>query len=140
MSRISQVEQHNLRKHGCSRIANTMYSLWKESWMHSRVYDYLIRDEVITIGRSKKGSEHREHIVPCVVLTNEIFLMFDRGASAEDAFLMLDKYLYIAIISKEEQRYMDYDLKLKTTMPDGWRFGIDSPMSRLEVAGIELIQ
>jgi len=44
------------------------------------------------------------------------------------------------MISKDEQRYMDYDLKLKTTMPDGWRFGIDSPMSRLDAAGIELIQ
>ena len=51
----------------------------------------------------------------------------------------LQKNWKVAHITKEEAKFMDFNLKLKSTMPKGWDFMTGRPETRLEAAGIRLI-
>jgi hypothetical protein len=111
----------------------------QDARVHSRLFDPLVPDIHITIGQSKKGGGHKEHLVPCVVLRDHAFAMFWDRKTVEDVAEMLQKFLRIAHIHPEEARHLDHALKLKKVMPVGWSFDSGSVMARLEAGGIELV-
>jgi len=53
---------------------------------------------------------------------------------------LLDRYLKIVHITLEERQHLDFELKLRNRMPDGWRFGVDDAFARLRAANIHIAQ
>ena len=133
------------KKESFLRIANVLYSHWristheeKQKLMcggHSRLFDALIYEGYIIKGESVKGQGHREHIVPCVLIRDKSYEMFNNGFLIEDVASMIEKNLIIIHITKEERK--ELDKIYKTCMPDGWKFG-DNPYLRLEKMGIQI--
>jgi hypothetical protein len=84
------------------------------------------------------GTEYGEHIVPRIVMRNECLKMYAGSASVEAVRDAIVAHLGIVWISRTEAHHLDHVLRWKTTMPQGWRFGIDDPMARIAGAGIRL--
>lgn len=107
------------------------------------VFDNL--DQYITKGHSIAGrlaelagkTVRREHVVPCDYIITLAIQMFRAGLSIDDVAKMIQDTLCIIIISVEEQEKIDFTLKLKTTMPEGWTYGHDI-FARLMLAGVIL--
>ncbi|MCV2361706.1 hypothetical protein LNV08_22320 [Paucibacter sp. TC2R-5] len=97
----------------------------------------LIPDSFVLFGRSKKGADRREHVVPRVVLCREAHDMFGRGESIKAVADLLRKYLKIVLISIEEKHHLDHEIGLKQRMPDGWSFEEGCTFARLHAANIE---
>ena len=105
-------------------------------------------DHLITVGKSANAPEdrpYREHIVPCVMIHNEVIRLLlhagvrDHEVSEEvihQAASLIKNNLAIVLISKEEQEKLDISLGLRTSMPKDWKFG-DSIFARLEAAELE---
>ena len=66
-------------------------------------------------------------------------LIKENKYTEEELALALQKNWKVAHITKEEADFMDFDLKLKSTMPEDWDFMTGRPEIRLEAAGIKLI-
>lgn len=97
-------------------------------------------DRIITRGESVNRTEedsYREHIVPCILIHNEAIRMVLANNSRVEVAQMIASNLAIVRITNEEADLLDNKLKLKTTMPEGWKFG-DDVFARLTVAKIEL--
>lgn len=107
--------------------------------IHTRLFDLLISDDDITIDESTNGRGHREHIVSCVVIVDEAIRMYETKLSINEVADMIKDNLKIVHITKEEQKFVDYTLKLQRTMPAEWKFG-DSIFARLKAADIKLKQ
>lgn len=122
------------------RLAEIIRDHWEEgNGMDTRFFEVpMIHDSIVMKGKSVNGGEYREHIVPKVLLRDECLKMYDRGATLEAVKLMLNRYLWIVEITKEEASQLDNNHGLKTKMPDGWVFGEGDPLARLKFAGIEL--
>ena len=128
------------------RTAQVLHSHWKVSnpeekellqcGGHSRLFEILIPDKYIVKGESLSGKGHREHIVPCALIRNQSYKMFNNGYLIDDVAKMLHNNLIIVYITTEEQKKLDVELGLKTVMPSGWKFG-DTPFKRLEQANIK---
>lgn len=139
--------ENEKREEAFFRVAQVLYSHWRvtdyedklklKCGGHTRLFEILIPDSYITCGESIKGIGHREHIVPCTMIRLEAYKMFNEGYLLEDVSRMIKDNLIIIHITKDEQRYLDNELNLKTTMPDGWSFG-DNPYERLEKANIKV--
>jgi len=129
------------------RTAYVLYSHWRisnkeekeklECGGHSRLFEVLIADSYVIKGKSLNGGTYREHIVPCVMIRDRAYLMFNNGYTIEDVADMIEKNLIIILLTKQEREKIDNELKLKTKMPDGWQFG-DDPYARLKMANIEV--
>jgi hypothetical protein len=89
-------------------------------------------------GRSVKGGGYREHIFPPVVIRDGCLNMLEAGATIIDLQHAIIAHLSIVEITREEAQFLDFELKLKTSMPRGWRFGVDSPLARIEAAQMTL--
>ena len=79
-----------------------------------------------------------EHVVPIDFMFQYSVELFKQGV--EDA-VVLDfwkRNLKVAYIKESDARLLDVDLGMRTTMTEGWKDG-DSPMARIEHAGIKLI-
>lgn len=120
------------------RVAQVIYELWEEGTGDTRLLnDLLIPDKFVVAGQSREGQDHREHVVPRIMIYDECLAMFDRNASVRDVADFIRKYLKIIYISRDEQRRLDYELKLKKTMPEGWKFEEGANVfARLDKAGI----
>jgi hypothetical protein len=97
-------------------------------------------DHLITIGESvsrTKENSYREHIVPCVMIYNKAVEMTLAKSSITEIAQMIKNNLGIVLITNQEADYLDHDLDLQTTMPEGWEFGNDV-FARLKVANIQL--
>jgi hypothetical protein len=97
-------------------------------------------DRIITRGESINRTEsdsYREHIVPCIMIHNEAIRMVLDGSPRTEVAQMIAANLAIVRITKSEADLLDRQLKLKTTMPEGWKFG-DDVFARLNVAKIQL--
>lgn len=97
-------------------------------------------DDLIIIGESTNRTlenSYREHIIPCDYLICEAVEMVRAGKKDIEIALMFKNLLNIVLISNEEQKILDEELKLKTTMPQDWKIG-DSPLARLEAANIHI--
>ena len=118
----------------------------KRSGYHSRFFEHLLHHEekFVYLGKSKNLIEgmqvYREHVVPCAYMMSELErLIKEKRYSKEELACALQKNWKIAHITKEEVDYLNYKLKLKSTMPAGWDFMTSYPENRLKLAGIQLI-
>jgi hypothetical protein len=83
---------------------------------------------------------HPEHVVPCAMLVTECQRLIKEGkCSNQEIARLLQKHWRVAIITKDEQKRLDSDLKLKSKMPPGWRFENGDTFARLTIAKIELV-
>lgn len=101
-------------------------------------------DEKIWKGCSKSHREedsYREHVVPCVMIHNEVIRIFlEEGGSdqvIDKVAKLIESNLVIIKITDEERELLDETLGLRTKMPNGWQFG-DDIYARLIEGGIEI--
>ena len=113
---------------------------------HSRIFDPLLhpQEQFIFLGKSEKlldGVQSRiEHVVPCAYMIEKLEgLINENKYTQEELAHALQKNWKVAHITKEEADFMDFDLKLKSTMSEDWDFMTGRPEIRLESAGIKLI-
>lgn len=147
---MERFTEKDLQQRAFYRIAWVLWHFWEEQKddpkhradVHSRLFDTLIHRPLILIGESINGGGHFEHLVPCALLRDRAFEMFHDGNRGEDAIkdvaAMLERYLRVAHITREEARLLDYELGLKRSMPDDWDFETGSVMRRLDEAKIVL--
>lgn len=123
----------------CYRIAWNIRHMWEETGCSdTRLFlEPLIPEKFVVVGRSKKGADRKEHIVPRRVLCIESHKMFESGSTIEDVASFIKKHLKIVLISKDEQEHLDYKLKLKQTMPEDWLPEHENPFQRIDVANID---
>ncbi len=150
MSRFTDEQLHQRK---FERAAWVMRHIWeeqqgdpkREARVHSRLFDVLVSNPRV-LGTSIKGGGHREHLVPCALLRDRAFHLFWEGRDAKKDMVevekevarMLERFLVIAHISREEAHELDHRLGLKTTMPDGWNWDTGLVDARLTQAGIKL--
>ena len=116
-------------------VMKSMYETGMFGMMTRNVFDSV--DDVIALNQKTDVNNYREHIVPCVMIIEEAFRMFDEDdASVAEVAVMIQQNLFIVHIPAEKARVLDVDLKLKTTMPEGWKFG-DNVFARLDAANID---
>lgn len=143
---MSEFTPEELRQRAFKRAALVLKHYWEEqkdeftteARVHSRLFDPLVPDCHVFIGKSKKGGGHREHLVPCVVLRDRAFSMYRDMFNEDDVAKMLEQFLRIADITPAEAKHIDHTLKLKTSMPPDWSFETGSVMARLIAGGVEL--
>jgi len=98
-------------------------------------------DHILTIGSSTKrttNDSYREHIVPCIMIHNELIRLYLNGATLSEMAQFLKTNLAIVLISKKEADKIDNELGLRTTMPEGWKWG-DSVFARLNAGNITVL-
>ncbi len=142
-----ELADDELRARGFRRITAALWSFWEEqkdivpraAYVHSRIFDTLIHDPLITVGTSRSGGGHREHVVPCAYIRDLAFDMFWNGASQGDVERTVARLLRIAHIHPEEAKRLDRTSGLKTTMPPNWNPTTDSILARLDAVGIRLL-
>lgn len=128
----SQVKERAVR-----RAALVLFELWEENrGTHSRLLEMLVPDSYITIGTSVNGGGWREHLVPLARIRNECHRIFERGGTVEEAEHFISVHLKVAHISPEERIRLDFELGLKSKMPENWVPG--DYLARLTAAGINL--
>lgn len=135
-----------LRQRSFERSAWVLRHFWEEqrddpngeARVHSRLFDRLVPQQHIYVGRSIKGGGHLEHLVPCALLRDRAFEMYRDGRTETEVAEMLGRFLRVAHITCAEANRLDNELGLKTKMPDGWDFETGSVLARLQAGGIEL--
>lgn len=85
----------------------------------------------VAINEYFKGSQG-EHVVPIDFLQKTSLEMYKNGATVQDVEQFWKDNLIVKFIKQEQSHYLDYDLGLKTTMPEGWNPG-DDPMVRIKL-------
>jgi hypothetical protein len=116
-----------------------------EARLHSRLFDTLIPDVYVFIGKSaaavvatEQGKlPYREHVVPCAYIRNLSFKLYSEGKTVDDVASMVKRLLNIAFITPDEAKLIDK--KHKATMPDDWSWMEDSVTRRLDDDRIKLI-
>lgn len=114
---------------------------------HTRIFSHFLHPETdfVGAGQSREVADgdpsHPEHVVPCSVLIDESARLINEGVDEERIARLLSKHWKVALISKEQARYMDSKdgLNMKNAMPDGWCFEEGDTYARLRLAGIELL-
>jgi hypothetical protein len=121
-----------------ARVARVIYELWEEGRGDTRLLDnWLIPDEFVIAGTSKRGGGRREHVIPRIMIYDQCLEMYERKASIDDVARFIRRHLAIVHISRDEQILLDQALGLKTRMPDGWEFSTGDVFARLKAGGIE---
>ena len=105
------------------------------------LFDPRIPDRLTIAGRSCACTDqiYREHVVPRVLIANEIQEMFANGCADEEVALYIREHVKIVEITKEVGGPPGPEVELfdlKTKMPEGWagRAGGDI-YARLAAAG-----
>lgn len=124
------------------RATTVMYGMWEERGSSDTrlLLPPLIPDEYVIVGESMNGKEHKEHVVPRVVIINECHKMFNVGQGLDNVASFVRKYLKIVYISRQEQERLDKRgsgfLNLRQKMPKGWSFDGGDMYARFIEAGI----
>jgi len=108
-------------------------------------------DKDIALNEKSKIRDYREHVVPCIHLHCEIINRIQEEikeaqkvdlpnlihpqAMRELENLIQDN-LKIAYIATKDAEFLDHEMKLRTTMPEGWEWG-DSVTARLDENNIK---
>jgi len=96
------------------------------------------------LGQSEKVTQENkylEHVVPCGYMMYELERLIKEGKhSDEELARALQKNWKVADLTEEETQKLNVELKLKSTMPEGWDFMTGNPEDRLTQAGIKLIK
>ncbi len=133
--------QEQLVARAFDRVARVIFELWEEGrGIHTRVLDWLIPDEFVSVGTSVNGGGHREHLVPCVVIIDHCIELFRQDRPLPEVAREIRRLLKIASITPEEAHKIDHIFRLKTRMPAGWSVGEGDVYARLQAADIELSQ
>lgn len=118
----------------------------KNFGFHTRLFSHMLHPEreFVFAGKSTKVDSdtptHPEHVVPCAVLVTECQRLIKEGQYSDPEIArLLQKHWRVAAITRDEQKRLDSDLKLKSKMPDGWTFDNGDTFARFTVAQIELI-
>lgn len=115
-------------------VMKTMSDTGMTGMMSRCVFDSV--DHIISLNPPLAADSYREHIVPCSMIIEEAFRMFDEDdASIIEVATMIQQNLFIVHITKAQADFIDHTLGYKTTMPDGWTFG-DNVFARLDAADI----
>ena len=122
------------------RIAWNIRYMWEETGSSdTRLFlEPIIPHKFVLAGRSDGGT-YNEHVVPRVMLCEACHNMLSVDHSDESLItiaMFLKKYLKVVQITKDEQMRLDFDLKLKQKMPDGWTYDTGNVFARLDAAGI----
>lgn len=80
---------------------------------------------------------YREHAVPCILIHNEIIRMVLEDRPVTEITQMIISNLAIVMINDDQAYKLDVELGLRSSMPDGWKFG-DSIYARFDAAKIIL--
>lgn len=97
-------------------------------------------DRMIVRGQSMDfvpEKAYREHAVPCILIHNEIIRMVLEDYSITEITQMIISNLAIVMINDDQAYKLDVELGLRSSMPDGWKFG-DSIYARFNAAQIKL--
>jgi len=94
-------------------------------------------DKRISLNKKTDVLNYREHLVPCIVIHNEAIRLAKEGESAIRISQMIESNLKIGHIRTEDAELLNGSSGLKSSMPNGWKFG-DSIMARLDKIGIEM--
>lgn len=86
----------------------------------------------------KDDRTYREHLIPCVFLHNKIIEMVLAEEESQVIAALVGQHLKIAYIKPADAYRLDYELKLRTVMPNGWEWGTPSSSiwARLDSAKI----
>lgn len=132
--------QQEKKKRAIKRLAELFHDHWEERRVGStRVFEHIVPDEWLISGHSTSGGKCREHVVPCALIRDQSIDMYQRGKSILDVSSMIEKYLAIVLISKDEKKRLDNELGWKTTMPPGWSFNSGNRYARLIEAKIPFV-
>lgn len=113
---------------------------------HTRVFTPLLHPErkFCYLGQSEKVTQENkylEHVVPCGYMMYELERLIKEGKhSDEELARALQKNWKVADLTEEETQKLNVELKLKSTMPEGWDFMTGNPEDQLTQAGIKLIK
>jgi hypothetical protein len=55
-----------------------------EARVHTRVFETLIPDAYVEIGKRKADITYREHLVPCAYIRDRAFKMYQEGSTVND--------------------------------------------------------
>lgn len=122
------------------RVARILFEQWEEfGGGDTRLFDWLVDDRFTYIGRSTKGDEYREHVVPRSVIRDICIELYKAGRPVEAAAEVIRAMLKVARISRDEARHLDEHLGLKSSMPEGWDYRSGDYMARLRAGGVELV-
>lgn len=137
MSQRKKFTDAEIKARAIRRAAVVLFELWEEDrGTHSRLLEMLVPDSYVTIGTSVNGGGWREHLVPLSYIRNECEKIFEAGGTIDHAVQFIDAHLKIAHITREERDRLDFQLGLKSKMPDNWEPG--DYLARLRAAGIDL--
>ena len=121
------------------------YSPDRSIGFNTRIFSHMLHPELhfVSAGKSTEvngeSATHPEHIVPCAVLIAESKRLIREGKLSDDEIAkLLAKHWKVATITKAEAHRLDYELGLKSNMPDGWSFEHGDTLERLNTAGIKL--
>ena len=120
----------------CNRIAAIIHEHFQfKKGIHSRLFEVLIPDALVTDGESLRGNQYREHAVPLCLIRDECLKMFANGASVEAVADSIEKHVSIIRIAFHEAK--ELNMTLKNTMPEGWIYNRDDIYARLDKVGIK---
>jgi hypothetical protein len=96
-------------------------------------------DDAISVNFIFGENTYREHLVPCVMIHNHVIELLNgkNNANLQDVANVVERNLKIGYIHPDDAHKLDYELNLRTKMPENWNFG-DDIFSRFIYAGIEL--
>lgn len=114
--------------------------------MHTRIFNYFLHPEEMFVyyGASQavtsNTKNHIEHAVPCAVLINESFrIIKENSLQDEELANLLKKHWKIVKITKSESQKLDFELGLKSTMPESWSFEAGNTFERFKKAKIDIV-
>lgn len=115
--------------------------------IHTRIFNYVLHPEqrYVQYGHSEAVKEgvktHPEHAVPCALMIRECFSLIKEGKYSDDEIArFLQKHWKIVTITKEEAKRLDSELRLKSTMPEGWHLDSDDTFARFKQANIKIVK
>lgn len=117
---------------GCAEMIKTAYETKMYGMIGRNAFDAIDND--IALNEKTETNCYREHVVPCTLLIDHGFEMFNDGKSSEEVAKMLESNCFIQHITKEQARKLDVDLGLQNQMPKGWVWG-DDPLARVKLVG-----
>jgi hypothetical protein len=143
---MNEFSREQLQARSFHRVAMALHHFWEEQQhdtaraarVHTRIFDTLVPEHLIYLGRSGIDACYREHLVPCVYIRDLAFDMFWAGKSLENVAQMIGRLLRVAKITKEEANRIDHKLKLKVRMPADWNPETGSILARLDAAEIRI--
>ncbi len=126
-----------VKRRAIHRAAVVLFELWEENrGTHSRLLELLVPDKLITIGTSVRGGGWREHLVPLAYIRDKCHEIFETGGTIAQAAQFIETHLKVVNITREERTRIDFELGLKSRMPENWKLG--DYLARLDAAGIAL--